>query len=221
LWLRRLPPPVGDAIAAWHRRPGSVAELSLVRRQLREAMRSGALPARADDEEDLLLAVEELASNGLRHGRPPVEVGITATAGSWLLRVSDAATDRPPEPAIGRDPGLGGMGLTLVGRLCRAHGWSLDGDRKVVWAEFGFTTSTGAASGRRSEAMATALGLATRLTTTATQVAATMDAIAADAAAAGRSHRARSCRALALRARLEAERARGISLAPAWRSTSA
>ena len=82
----------------------------------------------------MLLAFEELASNGLRHGRPPVHVTVTATRAGWLLEVSDAADDRPPTPAVGRDPVHGGLGLHLVARLCTTHGWIPRNGRKHVWA---------------------------------------------------------------------------------------
>jgi two-component sensor histidine kinase len=104
--------------------------------QLHAALRDGplALGASADAVEAVLLAFEELASNGLRHGRPPVHVTVTAAGAGWLLEVSDAAADRPPTPAVGRDPVHGGLGLHLVARLCTAHGWILQNGRKHVWA---------------------------------------------------------------------------------------
>jgi hypothetical protein len=66
---------------------------------------------------------------------------VTGNATSWLLEVSDAAADRPPSPAIGRDPAQGGLGLHLVARLCDAHGWTSDGHRKTVWARIDHTSA--------------------------------------------------------------------------------
>jgi hypothetical protein len=80
------------------------------------------------------MVVEYLVSNALRHGRAAVRVSVLAHDVGWLTAVSDAATDRPPVPALDRDPAYGGMGLSLVARLGRVHGWAVDGDRKVVWA---------------------------------------------------------------------------------------
>ena len=109
------------------------------------ALRDGplALGARADAVEAVLLAFEELASNGLRHGRPPVHVTVTAAGAGWLLEVSDAAADRPPTPAVGRDPVHGGLGLHLVARLCTAHGWIPRNGRKHVWAHVAPTADAG------------------------------------------------------------------------------
>ena len=58
----------------------------------------------------------------------------TATGAGWLLVVSDASTERPPSPAVDRDPATGGLGLYLVARLATAHGWIAASGRKHVWA---------------------------------------------------------------------------------------
>jgi anti-sigma regulatory factor (Ser/Thr protein kinase) len=84
--------------------------------------------------EDLLLTVEELASNGLRHGRAPVRVHAVRTACGLLLDVSDRDPHRWPDPAVGRDPARGGMGLRMVAHLTIERGWTVAGDRKHIWA---------------------------------------------------------------------------------------
>jgi anti-sigma regulatory factor (Ser/Thr protein kinase) len=119
----------------------SRAELTAHRMQLSATLSDDARPAGADDGavERLLLAFEELASNAFRHGRPPVRVAVTTTGNSWLLEVSDAAVDRPPTPAVGRDAALGGLGLYLVARICATHGWDVDGLRKVAWCRINYT----------------------------------------------------------------------------------
>jgi signal transduction histidine kinase len=86
------------------------------------------------DVDALLLVFEELTSNALRHGRSPVWVHVVATARGWLVDVTDSAVDEPPVPAVGRDPADGGLGLYLVARLCRRHGWTVEDGRKHVWA---------------------------------------------------------------------------------------
>ena len=99
------------------------------------AVTSTPVPAEvtADGVEALLLAFEELASNGLRHGEGPVRVSVSATADGWLIDVTDAAPGRLPVPALDRDPALGGLGLHLVARLCTSHGWWVESSRKHVW----------------------------------------------------------------------------------------
>ncbi|MGY1826411.1 MULTISPECIES: ATP-binding protein [unclassified Blastococcus] len=131
------PPPAPDAGAPpiWRGEPATAAEVSAGRAQLRTAVAdAAAVTDPGDDDLDrLMLVFEELVSNGLRHGAPPVRVTVTGTSGGWLLQVSDAAVDRPPTPPVDRDPAAGGMGLNLVAALCPAHGWDVHSGRKVVW----------------------------------------------------------------------------------------
>jgi len=133
-WSRTaLPSPLGSR---WQWDVTRPDQLALVRREIRRRLdRSPGLPD-ADSEagERLLLAVEELTSNGLRHGRLPVRAVITVAAGEWLLDVSDHAPAAPPTAVVDRDPALGGMGLQLTASLATAHGWITVGDRKHVWA---------------------------------------------------------------------------------------
>ena len=84
--------------------------------------------------DDLVAAVDELASNGLRHGCAPVWVCAVRSAGWLLVDVSDGDPQRGPAPATGRDPALGGMGLRMVAHMTAHRGWTVAGDRKHVWA---------------------------------------------------------------------------------------
>jgi len=115
----------------------SAAELTLSRGRLHRRVLRETLPQESGegDLDRLLLTFEELTSNGLRHGRPPVRVTVSQGDDGWLIDVTDAATDRTPTPAVGRDPAHGGLGLYLVARLAAAHGWWNEaGRRKHVWA---------------------------------------------------------------------------------------
>jgi two-component sensor histidine kinase len=142
LWAHRArPTPGSDASTVGQWEPASGSELTTHRRQLAAALRDDASPAGTEDSavDELLLAFEELASNALRHGDGQVQATVTDADGFWLLDVSDAAVDRPPTPAIDRDAAQGGLGLYLVAKTCSAHGWTVDEERKHVWARFEHT----------------------------------------------------------------------------------
>jgi histidine kinase-like protein len=87
-----------------------------------------------DAREGLLLVFEELSSNALRHGGGAVQAVIVANAAGWLIVLSDEAPQRPPQPAVDRDPALGGMGLPMVAQLSSDYGWIGEPGRKHVWA---------------------------------------------------------------------------------------
>jgi anti-sigma regulatory factor (Ser/Thr protein kinase) len=146
MWSHRPPPePVASPSGTseppiWYGEPATTAELCAQRGQLRTAVLDRAEPANSDmdDVDRLLLVFEELGSNGLRHGHPPVQMTVTATGTGWILDVTDAAPDRPPAPAIDRDPAEGGMGLYIVARLCAQHGWDVQDGKKHVWGRVDF-----------------------------------------------------------------------------------
>lgn len=132
LWGERPPPAAGrGAVAAWVWELRTAADVTAARSELRDDV---AAFATEDDLQRLLLSFEELASNGVRHGRAPVHVRVARTEGGWLIDVTDAAVHRLPTPAIDRDAADGGLGLYLVARLAAAHGWTVRGVRKHVWA---------------------------------------------------------------------------------------
>jgi anti-sigma regulatory factor (Ser/Thr protein kinase) len=143
LWARRSPPELDvDAPTSWAGEPATAADLTALRRRLCATLADGIRPAATtdDDTERLLLVFEELVSNGLRHGRGPIRVTVSSTGAGWLLEVSDAAPDRPPRPAVARDPAAGGLGLYMVAELAAAHGWMARGERKSVWARVDVTS---------------------------------------------------------------------------------
>ena len=136
-WLRRPVPDVNEQVQhVWHWDLCSRRDLTLSRMSLRQELAPVRRPGgpTEDDVEMLLLAFEELASNGLRHGRGPVTATVSATSTGWLIDVSDADATRSPAPAIDRDPAQGGLGLHLIVALSSTHGWSVQGGRKHVWA---------------------------------------------------------------------------------------
>jgi anti-sigma regulatory factor (Ser/Thr protein kinase) len=117
---------------AWEWQLASPAQLHHMRAELRTRLQDGVDDPVACDH--VVMAVDELATNGLRHGLGPIGTRIVATAHGWLVDVTDGSTDAVPEPANGRDPALGGMGLNLVAELTTRRGWSVVDGRKHVWA---------------------------------------------------------------------------------------
>ncbi|HEY0506511.1 MAG TPA: ATP-binding protein, partial [Blastococcus sp.] len=91
-------------------------------------------PASADLRDQLILALDEMASNALRHGGGGVQAAVRATPDAYLIEVSDQAVSSPPSPAVGRDPSEGGLGLYLIAEMSTAHGWYVSDGHKYVWA---------------------------------------------------------------------------------------
>lgn len=121
----------------WCQELHSLGDLAKLRARLRSTLTGSATvrdPYLEHWSERLVLVADELSSNALRHGGPPAATALSRHADTWLIAVSDSSTDVPPEPAQGRDPGLGGFGLYLVADLTDAHGWQLQRGAKTVWA---------------------------------------------------------------------------------------
>ncbi|MFD2090879.1 ATP-binding protein [Blastococcus deserti] len=135
VWPSASPPPAAPALS-WHLR--DVTELPGVRAQLRR--HAAAHPAGADDDtagdlrDQLVLALDEMASNALRHGGGRVHAAVRVTPDAYLIEVSDEAATVPPSPAVGRDPSEGGLGLYLIAEMATAHGWYVQNGHKHVWA---------------------------------------------------------------------------------------
>jgi len=76
-----------------------------------------------DLREDFLLAIDEMSSNAVRHGGPPVTLRLWSTGDRAVCRISDSGDglDDPFAgygPAHGEDLSRGGMGLWLARQLC-------------------------------------------------------------------------------------------------------
>jgi hypothetical protein len=116
----------------WHWQLEAMQVVSRVRADLRARIAHPSVCSTSTDDarDGLLLVFEELAS----HGGGAVRALVVAGTDGWLLDLSDEAPDRPPVPAVDRDPALGGMGLHLVAQLSAAYGWECRPGRKHVWA---------------------------------------------------------------------------------------
>jgi two-component sensor histidine kinase len=120
----------------WRQELRSLSELAPLRARLRTELTGRAVvehPEREHWSERLVLIVDELASNALRHGGSPVDAVLARRGDEWLISVADRSSD-PPTPAQGRDPGRGGFGLYLVADLALRHGWCAEQSAKTVWA---------------------------------------------------------------------------------------
>jgi anti-sigma regulatory factor (Ser/Thr protein kinase) len=90
--------------------------------------------ADADLIDQVVLALDEMASNALRHGGGDVAAAVRLTEDAYLIEVSDQAASSPPTPAVDRDPSQGGLGLYLIAELATRHGWYVSNGTKHVWA---------------------------------------------------------------------------------------
>ncbi len=127
-WPTASPPPAWDGL----RWPLSdVTELPRVREELRRRID---VPGLADLRDRLLLVLDEMASNALRHGGGQVRASVRPLTDAWLIEVRDGAPGSPPSPAVDRDPSEGGLGLYLIAELATDHGWYVTAGAKHVWA---------------------------------------------------------------------------------------
>lgn len=89
-------------------------------------------PRRTADQVALL--VSELATNALRHGRPPAVVELRTDGTAFVLDVADRDASTAPVVAGTRAPGDGGFGLMIALRLADEVGWYTTRTTKHVWA---------------------------------------------------------------------------------------
>ena len=129
VWPSASPPPAVPALT-W--RLQDVAQLPGVRAELRR--HATTVAPDADLVDQLVLALDEMASNALRHGGGEVQATVRLTDEAYLIEVSDQAAAAPPTPAVGRDPSEGGLGLYLIAEMASEHGWYVQGGHKFVWA---------------------------------------------------------------------------------------
>ena len=107
------------------------------------------------------------------------------------------------------------MGLALVARLSRVHGWAVERDHKTVWARVPYGEHV--PSRRIHDATERSHALYALLADSATRTAAAMEDLASEADADGRSDAARRYRSAATRARWHAGRIwarEGVSTSP-------
>jgi len=128
VWPAARPPAAPDRFV-WDLE--TLAELPVVRAEVRAHL---AGPQLSDLRDRLVLALDEMASNALRHGGGHVRASVRPLADAWLIEVRDGAPATPPTPAVDRDPSEGGLGLYLIAELAADHGWYVTAEGKHVWA---------------------------------------------------------------------------------------
>ena len=134
VWPSAAPPPA-TSLLTWDLH--DVVELPRVRAELRRHPATSAPadnPRLIDVHDQLVLALDEMASNALRHGGGQVRAAVGQTEDAFLVEVSDQALASPPAPAVGRDPSEGGLGLYLIAEMAIRHGWYVHDGAKHVWA---------------------------------------------------------------------------------------
>jgi anti-sigma regulatory factor (Ser/Thr protein kinase) len=103
-------------------------------------------PLPADVAADVLLLVSELVTNAVRHGRPDIEISLTATFDRVRIEVRDGGDALPvlprDQPSIDRPTG---RGLLIV--AATASDWGIVRSAhtagKTVWAELDATRTSG------------------------------------------------------------------------------
>ena len=134
MWPSASPPPA-TSVLSWDLH--DVVELPRVRAELRRHTITAAPaddPQTTDVHDQLVLALDEMASNALRHGGGRVQAAVAETDDAFLVEVTDQAPESPPSPAVGRDPSEGGLGLYLIAEMAIRHGWYVRNGVKHVWA---------------------------------------------------------------------------------------
>lgn len=106
---------------------------------LRHAVRDRlqAVEGPRDTIEDFLLAVDEIASNAVRHDQPPVGLRLWVAPGRLVCTVTDGGAGWSDPfagygPAHGADLSAGGMGLWLARQVCDHVALRHDGDGASV-----------------------------------------------------------------------------------------
>jgi len=89
------------------------------------------IPALGDD---LLIVANELTSNALTYGLPPIQVTVVASRAQIRIQVTQNFSGSNQVPELAKEPGLRGRGLVLVNALSSEWGWLQSGPSLVVWA---------------------------------------------------------------------------------------
>ncbi|MGC5016981.1 ATP-binding protein [Micromonospora sp. DT47] len=129
------PPPQATELRRWEL--AEPAHLRALRASLHEEL-TGAAPVAgeklAEVPELVVLVATELATNALKHGRPPTIVRLLIADDSFLLDVADHDLSTIPEQADTRPLGAGGRGLQIAMAVSLDVGWYATESTKNIWA---------------------------------------------------------------------------------------
>ncbi|AYF30134.1 MULTISPECIES: ATP-binding protein [Micromonospora] len=131
------PPPQASELERWVL--DSPEDLRGLRASLREALNRHGLVQGEDLDEVphlVVLVATELASNALRHGRPPTIITLLATDDRFLLDVADHDVSSVPELTDISPTDSGGRGLFLAQSVSLDVGWYATEKTKNIWASF-------------------------------------------------------------------------------------
>ena len=103
-------------------------------RELREGLEDW-VGASAQYVDDLLIVTNELATNALIYGKPPILIAVVWEPALIRIRVTQSCQPEGNIPRLASLPGYRGRGLLLVNTLSQAWGWSSNGQNLAVWAE--------------------------------------------------------------------------------------
>ncbi|MER5605396.1 ATP-binding protein [Micromonospora tulbaghiae] len=131
------PPPQASELERWVL--DSPEDLRGLRASLREALNRHGLVQGEDLDEVphlVVLVATELASNALRHGRPPTIITLLATDDRFMLEVADHDVSTVPELTDISPTDSGGRGLFLAQSVSLDVGWYATEKTKNIWASF-------------------------------------------------------------------------------------
>jgi serine/threonine-protein kinase RsbW len=118
----------------------TLAETRVLRSKLLDCMTPNGATAPAgvfgSVAQDVLVVASELATNALRHGRPPTVVQLLRRGNSLALDVADHDASSAPVIAGQRPVGEGGYGMVIARRLAEDVGWYTTPPTKHIWATF-------------------------------------------------------------------------------------
>jgi serine/threonine-protein kinase RsbW len=144
---RSLPPARAIELRRWTLLAGG--ELRQMRMELREVLHAHRLADQVASPvaERAVLVVTELASNALRHGRPPAVVRLLRAGSRFILDVADQDLQSRPEPSAAEHADNGGRGLHIARSLAGEVCWYTTEYAKHVWASFPIEQAVDQAAG--------------------------------------------------------------------------